>query len=394
MPDQTHLRSLATRTLTRCKQPDRISSNGSLNMLSMILPSYSVDMGQDASSLFAEQIYPDAQSSAHDAWSVPTSPDSNAQVNGTHGPYVQQQSWYSDVRSTGYEPRSNHNAQPAVRNAFMSDHDPYKPSHQGHHQSPAPSAPSYDQTQLPYDPYKPSTTTAYAPIVSRPQATRETYKPISRSVSSPYAPSSVAPSLAPPPQPTTVGDTPPAATTAASYRPKVLNAYDPPLPPPRATKRAASMRTPRSASPAVGHQMHGQMSAPPVPPLPSAVTSARNGPSSTPPGPPPRPPSGTPSQQQVVPCTDPRRATVLCHIQMGLRTPYPTCRNQALGQENLQFLAKHHLRDLRSFPMLTYLISLRPPTMTILQRILVGTYLIICLATIHLKRMEHPKPMT
>lgn len=251
--------------------------------------SCSVDMGQDASSLFAEQMYPDAQASGHDAWSLTPSQDSNAQVNGTHGPYVQQQSWYSDVRSTGYEPRSVHTSQP-VRNAFTSDHDPCRPSSEGHHQPP--SAPSYVQAQSTYDPYKPSTTTAYThhtPAVSRAQTTHESYKPISRSVSSPYAPTSVAPPPAPPPQPVAEGNTPPVATTAASYRPKTSNAYDPPLPPPRVTKRAVSARTPRSASPAIGHHTHGQTVAPPVPPLPPTVTNARNGSSSTPAGPPPRP---------------------------------------------------------------------------------------------------------
>ncbi|KAI6099870.1 hypothetical protein EDD16DRAFT_495133 [Pisolithus croceorrhizus] len=255
-----------------------------------------VDMGQDASSLFAEQMYPDAQASGHDAWSLPPSQDSNAQVNGTHGPYVQQQSWYSDVHSTGYEPRSSHTSQP-VRSAFTSDHDPYRPSPEGHRQPS--SAPSYAQAQPPYDPYKPSTTTAYThhtPVVSGAQITRESYKPISRSVSSPYAPTSVAPPLALPPQPVAEGNTPPAATTAASYRPKTSNAYDPPLPPPRVAKRAVSARTPRSASPATGHQTHGQTAAPPVPPLPPTVTIARNGSSSTPVGLPPRPAS----QQQVV----------------------------------------------------------------------------------------------
>ncbi|KAI6109003.1 Sec23-binding domain of Sec16-domain-containing protein [Pisolithus croceorrhizus] len=142
----------------------------------------------------------------------------------------------------------------AVRSAFTSDHDPYRPSPEGHRQPS--SAPSYAQAQPPYDPYKPSTTTAYThhtPVVSGAQITRESYKPISRSVSSPYAPTSVAPPLALPPQPVAEGNTPPAATTAASYRPKTSNAYDPPLPPPRVAKRAVT----------TGHQTHGQTAAPP-----------------------------------------------------------------------------------------------------------------------------------
>ncbi|KAI6150749.1 Sec23-binding domain of Sec16-domain-containing protein [Pisolithus tinctorius] len=279
--------------------------------------SYPADMGQDASSLFAEQMYPDAQASGHDDWSFPTTQDSKAQqVNGTHGPYVQQQSWYSDVHSTGYEPRLSHTPQPVVRNAFTSDHDPYKPSAHSQHQPPDPykpsppgqhpdpSAPSYVQAQPVYDPYKPSTTiphTHHTPVVSRPQTTQETHKPISRSVSSPYAPTTVVPPPAPPSQPFVAGNAPPAPPTAASYRLKTSNAYDPPLPPPRVSKRAVSARTSRSGSPAVGHQMYGQMQAPPVPPLPSTVTNASNGPSPTPLGPPPRLPPGAPSQQRVGP---------------------------------------------------------------------------------------------
>jgi len=71
--------------------------------------SYPVDMGQDASTLFAEQIYPDARTVQQDPWSIPTSQDSSiAQPDVAPAPYVQQQSWYSEVHSTSYEPRPVH----------------------------------------------------------------------------------------------------------------------------------------------------------------------------------------------------------------------------------------------------------------------------------------------
>lgn len=75
--------------------------------------SYSVDMGQDASSLFAEQMYPDAHAAQHDPWAIPTSQDkSMLQSEVAPAPYVQQQSWYSEVHSTSYEPRSGRTSSP------------------------------------------------------------------------------------------------------------------------------------------------------------------------------------------------------------------------------------------------------------------------------------------
>jgi len=107
-----------------------------------------------ASTLFAEQIYPDARTVWQDPWSFPTSQDSSiVQPDVAPTPYVQQQSWHSEVHLTGYEPRSvrasssgqlttticiryaNHCRQIVLQNAFMNVYDPYKPSSVPQHES-------------------------------------------------------------------------------------------------------------------------------------------------------------------------------------------------------------------------------------------------------------------
>ena len=86
---------------------------------------------------------------------------------------------------------------------------------------------------------------------------------MTRSVSQPHpspayapAPKHSSPSIPPPP-----AEAPP----AAAFRSKTLNAYDPPLPPPKVSKRAVSARAPAFGQ----YSSYGQPSqAPPVPPLP------------------------------------------------------------------------------------------------------------------------------
>lgn len=324
--------------------------------------SYPVDMGQDASTLFAEQIYPDAQTVQQDPWSIPTSQDGSiAQPDVAPAPYVQQQSWYSEVHSTSYEPRLVHASSPGQlpaavrvrrtngrrltvsRNAFTNDYDPYKPSSVPQHQSFDSTAPSYTPAQTNDGPYGPTTASSVSPYAlqqpsapSLPKSADETHRPISRSVSSPYASASVA-SAAPPPLPQNLStaQTMSQAATVSSYRPKTFNAYDPPLPPPKATKRAVSMRTPRSESPVIGHQshsIHGQqaMSPPPVPPVPG---NANYGLTPIPSVPPPRPPSGHPQRSilygsaQVVQtghsyALDPQKPHVLPPESSQLPTPH------------------------------------------------------------------------
>ncbi|KAG1715700.1 hypothetical protein ID866_1463 [Astraeus odoratus] len=265
--------------------------------------SYPADMGQDTSSLFAEQMYPDAQVSQQDPWSIPTNQDNSAsQSNIARAPYDQHQSWYTDARSTGYEPLSTHASQPAARNAFTNDYDPYKPSPATPHHPAASAEQAYVQTS--YNPYKPTSANTYAPQQAKAPPpvpiAHDSYKPISRSVSSPYAPTTAA---APPPLPSQ-STTPTAVPTAASYRPKTSNAYDPPLPPPKVSRRAVSARASHSVLSAVGnqsHPVHGQhpLPPPPVPPLSPPGGHAMYGSLSTTSAPPPRPPSGPPPQRQM-----------------------------------------------------------------------------------------------
>lgn len=62
----------------------------------------------------------------------------------------------------------------------------------------------------------------------------------------------------------------PPAPSAAAYRPKTSNAYDPPLPPPKASRRVVSAARPtRTVSPAVGQQTYPLYDAPALPTPPS-----------------------------------------------------------------------------------------------------------------------------
>ncbi|KAI6166996.1 Sec23-binding domain of Sec16-domain-containing protein [Pisolithus thermaeus] len=215
------------------------------------------NMGQDASSLFAEQMYPDAQASGHDAWSL--SPEPRLQRTGAMGPMDPTSSSKVGIQMSI---RQVTNRGPLILLNQLygapsrATTDPYRPSPEGHRQPS--SAPSYAQAQ------PPMTLTSQVPLlhirirrqlVSGAQITRESYKPISRSYLRLTLLHLSHPRWLCPPQPVADGNTPPAATTAASV-----------------AKRAVSARTPRSASPATGHQTHGQTAAPPVPPLPPTVT--------------------------------------------------------------------------------------------------------------------------
>lgn len=160
-----------------------------------------------------------------------------------------------------------------------------------------------------YDPYAPRAALDNAPLsTQQPQAqnysayeppvsnTASTYAPTKTSISSqsPYSPytpavtsqvnnignsssySYTAASHSYTPIAQATPPAPPAPTTpsASVFRPKTSNAYDPPLPPPRASKRAVSAARPaaRTASPAVGQQTYPVYDAstlPPPPPLPA-----------------------------------------------------------------------------------------------------------------------------
>ncbi|KIJ69376.1 hypothetical protein HYDPIDRAFT_145368 [Hydnomerulius pinastri MD-312] len=292
--------------------------------------SYPLDMGQDASSLFADQMYPDAHAEQHDPWSIPTTQDTTSLAHSQplNGAHDQQQGYYPEANySSGYEPHNAYAPQPVPRSPYANTSS----NHEPHNSAPAASYQPYGNTQYPsqqyapaqtnYDLYKPTTTTTsstYAPqqpasqhsaVPSQQPATYDQYKPVSRSVSSPYSPTfAVTPQQHAPSvsavQPASVPPTP----SASAFRPKTLNAYDPPLPPPKVSKRAVSARNPRSTSPAVGHQtypVYGQtpLSPPPVPPVPALpppppAGNSRYGSLSAASAPPPRPPSGPPPPQR------------------------------------------------------------------------------------------------
>lgn len=159
----------------------------------------------------------------------------------------------------------------------------------------------YSAQKPSYDPYKPTTTTsastAYAPrqparqpstIPAQPPATQhDGYNPVTRPVSSPYSASfAVAPQQQLPPNciPAQASKPPPAAT-AAEFRPKALNAYDPPLPPPKVYRTASpsSLRfmgnphapvSHNSLPPPISPYDHKFMPGPPRTMSPSSIRSA------------------------------------------------------------------------------------------------------------------------
>ncbi|KAG1782517.1 Sec23-binding domain of Sec16-domain-containing protein [Suillus placidus] len=252
--------------------------------------SYPSDMGQDASSLFAEDHIPQgAQPFEQDPWSVAVDQDASVPVN-----QIPDSSQYS---AAGYEKSQGWSSAPGYSTAQPQASYVQPPAQGGHNASGAASAyyqytpdsnvnsSQYGGSQYPsqlyapvhgsYDHYKPTANIAPARASQPPaapadsQTTYEPYNPMTRSVSQPYsssayaaAPKPASPSIPPPP-----AQVPP-AMSAASYRPQKSNAYDPPLPPPKVSKRAVSAR-----APALGqYASYGQPSqVPPVPAVPPTL---------------------------------------------------------------------------------------------------------------------------
>ncbi|KAI0636872.1 Sec23-binding domain of Sec16-domain-containing protein [Trametes polyzona] len=170
-------------------------------------------------------------------------PANTATATSAYEPSYTQQSYapqtyaaYGQSNNT-YAPAATTQQAPATQTSTYSasTYDPYKPAQtQASYEPPAQTtAPA---VQSSYDPYKPSYT-----------APTSTYEPPSQQASySPYASSShaaahVSPPIIPPP-PAPITDAPPpapaasAAAAVAAYRPKTANAFDPPLPPIKASK--------------------------------------------------------------------------------------------------------------------------------------------------------------
>lgn len=283
--------------------------------------SQSFQMGQDSSSWFAEQMYPDPQQEQHDPWFIPAAQGASSgqyhRPSGLPSSNDYQQRYYPGAST--YEPHSAYNSPPGqwiirllhllrshygslvTSTAYQSgtaSYEPYNPAPPAHYQPYNTS--QYPAQQSSYDPYKPSTTTStsnpYALLQPARQpstvpaqlqaAQPDSHKPISRSVSSPYSASfAVASPQQPPNGVSTQASKPPPAPTAAEFRPKASNAYDPPLPPPKVhrTTSPSSLRfTGNSHSGAVSHISHPPPTNPydhrsaPAPPRTMSPSSIRS----------------------------------------------------------------------------------------------------------------------
>ncbi|KAH7926328.1 hypothetical protein BV22DRAFT_1009394, partial [Leucogyrophana mollusca] len=236
-------------------------------------------MGQDASSLFGAEDLP-SKNFQEDSWSAQPalgySSDYSQPSGAEASSYDRPQEWntesihvnaYDQVPVPTTQPGksalsqavSHANSLPVqeVHNSYSvpsSSYDPYTPaSNASAYQPPSVhqySTPQYTPAQSAYDPYKPTgnTSSAYMPYQppapSHPQPAYDQYKPPPTSVTHSYtAPSYAAAPMPPPPSIPAAQPVPP-PVSAAVYRPKTSNAYDPPLPPPKVSKRAVSARAP------------------------------------------------------------------------------------------------------------------------------------------------------
>ncbi|KAF9246504.1 Sec23-binding domain of Sec16-domain-containing protein [Melanogaster broomeanus] len=309
--------------------------------------SYPLHMGQDASSLFAGQMYPDAHEEQPDPWSIPTTQDPasghSQHSSNAASSYNDQHGYSVPISSTGYEPHSAYAPQPVTRTPYgnsSSTYEPYNPAPATSYQpynSNQYAGQQYAPVQTTGDPYQPTATTTSTldtyppqhPATQQPAlplqqpAAYDKYRTLSRSVSSPYSSTFPTAPQQPPPN-VSAGESSqaPPPPAAAAFRPKTLNAYDPPLPPPKVSKRAVSARNPRSTSPAVGHQMlpvYGQTPScpPPVPPLPAlpllpTAGNLRHGPLPVTVAPPPQsPPGPSPRQREPTQHYDPSQYSAL-----------------------------------------------------------------------------------
>ncbi|KAG6376165.1 Sec23-binding domain of Sec16-domain-containing protein [Boletus reticuloceps] len=278
--------------------------------------SHSLQMGQDTSSWFAEQIYPDPQQEQHDPWLIPTAQDGSSgqphRPSGLSPSYDQQQRY--NPGANAYEPHSAYNTPLVTSTAHQNtsaSYEPYNPTPLTHHQ---PYGASQYPAQPSYNPYKPTTATSssnpYAPpqpkrqlsaVPAQPQVAQpDNYNSVSRSVPSPYLASFAvaSPQQLPNGIPAQTAKPSP-APTAAEFRPKTSNAYDPPLPPPRVhrTTSPSSLRFTNHLQGLVSHTSHPppinpydhrSMPAPPRTMSPSSIRSVS-------------PPSGSVALSKTVP---------------------------------------------------------------------------------------------
>ncbi|KAI0831400.1 Sec23-binding domain of Sec16-domain-containing protein [Trametes gibbosa] len=187
------------------------------------------------------------QNGAYAGYSQPQyAPTAPATTSAYEPSYAPQQSYapqtYPAYGQTppSYAPQiTAHAVPPAQANKYApTSYDPYKPAQtQASYDPPAQAAVSATQTL--YDPYQP----AYPAVSStyEPSTQQSSYAPYS---ATPHGAAHVNPVIAVPPPPAPIVDAPPpapavsAAEAVAAYRPKKANAFDPPLPPIKASKHA------------------------------------------------------------------------------------------------------------------------------------------------------------
>ncbi|KAJ6596911.1 Sec23-binding domain of Sec16-domain-containing protein [Mycena vulgaris] len=190
-------------------------------------------------------------------------------TNGTG--YTQSQEQWQQYESQAYTrpaPAEVQNTAPAAVYDPGANYNPYAPA--ANH-----SVPTSPPAQLAYNPYAPPATQSYAvpPVpISTP----------SQTAYSPYAPATPSAAYASPYSPS-VGSTPYASQKAAVVppppapapvlnRPKLSNAYDPPFPTSRSSRRAISSSARSSA-----YTTYSQAPPPPPPPLPSKGSYTSSG---------------------------------------------------------------------------------------------------------------------
>ncbi|KAJ3551916.1 hypothetical protein NM688_g4435 [Phlebia brevispora] len=149
-------------------------------------------------------------------WSSYGTQSYNPQANGTYGAYSQVQPAQSYNQYSLYNPPAPPAAERSIRASSQGSYaaNVYGPSI-------ATAAPS----QSVYDPYKPSQVASPAPAVVSQNQSTYSHAPEPAAIPIPEVPS-IEPKRS--------------TTPAAAYRPKTLDAYDPPLPPPKPAPRRGS----------------------------------------------------------------------------------------------------------------------------------------------------------
>ncbi|KAI0362216.1 hypothetical protein OH77DRAFT_1507802 [Trametes cingulata] len=170
---------------------------------------------------------------------APAAASTTSAYESTYAPqqsYAPQAAYSSySQNASPYVPASTVQQPPVTQTRAYSTsaYDPYKPAQtKSTYEPPAPAA--VPSVQATYDPYQPSYSAA--PATYAPAAKQSSYNPYTPST---YGTGQVNPPVAVPPPPAPLADAPPAAppaVTVAPYRPKTSNAYDPPLPPIKASK--------------------------------------------------------------------------------------------------------------------------------------------------------------